>query len=211
MRSYLNKLIFPIIWEILFILSCMFLTEEYITVTNFIFYLGIAVYFILLGDFNWQELTDNIKSGKKFWSAVGLTILGMIVAYAISIVPQIIKPDLDDRMINLVRTDWFRLILFALSTMILPPLAEELFYRKAMINMSSKTALIVSSIIAMSLYALEHSLGLYGFLMAFIWAIPFTVSYIKTKNIYIPIVAHFIVNFLVNGSDVVFTAIRLLN
>ena len=194
----------------MFILSCVFLEEKYIVYTNFIFYLGIALYFIVRKDFDFKELLKNIKSGKKFWSAVGLTILGMIVAYVISFIPQIIYPKLDDRMINLVRNDWITLIIFALSTMILPPLAEELFYRKAMINMSDKTVLIISSIAAMSLYALEHSLGLYGFVMAFIWAIPFTISYIITKNIYITIVAHFIVNFLVNGSDVIFTAKRLL-
>ncbi|WP_243129552.1 CPBP family glutamic-type intramembrane protease [Clostridium sp. HBUAS56017] len=47
--------------------------------------------------------------------------------------------------------------------------------------------------------------------MAMIWGIPFSISYIKTKNIYVPMMAHFIVNLIGNGSTAIIMVVRLLN
>jgi membrane protease YdiL (CAAX protease family) len=43
-----------------------------------------------------------------------------------------------------------------------------------------------------------------------IWAVPLSIAYIKTKNIYVVMTAHFIGNLLGNGVDVIFTAIQLI-
>ncbi|NFM80162.1 CPBP family intramembrane metalloprotease [Clostridium botulinum] len=163
------------------------------------------------GYFSIKELKANVAKGKKFWVPVALTILGLILAYVVSYLPKMLFPNLNDGMIGLKRDNWIKLILFAISTIIFPSLAEELFYRKALINFQSKTILFVSTIIGLFLFALEHSLSWYGILMAMIWGIPFSISYIKTKNIYIPMMAHFIVDLLGNGSSVIITAIYFLN
>ncbi|MCM1105194.1 MAG: CPBP family glutamic-type intramembrane protease [Clostridium sp.] len=65
-------------------------------------------------------------------------------------------------------------------------------------------------IFSMLLYAAEHSLKPWGIVLTMLWALPLSVSYIKTKNVFVPMTAHFIVNFLGNGTDVVFTVIRML-
>ena len=210
MKQYIKGLSVPILWEALFIISCVVLPKEYYIYTNFLFYFGIILFFIQKGSFSLNELKTNIVAGKKFWLPVALTILGLILAFAISYLPEIFFPNLNEGTIGLKRDTWLTLILFSISTIIFPPLAEELFYRKAIINFQSKKILFITTIISMILYALEHSLSWYGILMTMIWAIPFSISYIRTKNIYIPMTAHFIVNLIGNGSSVIITAIHFL-
>jgi membrane protease YdiL (CAAX protease family) len=48
-----------------------------------------------------------------------------------------------------------------------------------------------------------------GFLQACLWAIPLSVSYVKTKNVYIPMTAHFLCNLVMNGMGVIVSALRL--
>jgi membrane protease YdiL (CAAX protease family) len=47
-------------------------------------------------------------------------------------------------------------------------------------------------------------------LITAIWALPLVVAYIKTKNIYVPMTAHFIANAIGNGSTVIIMAIKLM-
>lgn len=61
----------------------------------------------------------------------------------------------------------------------------------------------------MFLYAAEHSLEPWGILLTAIWALPLTISYIKTKNVYVPMTAHFIGNILGNGATVIMTIIAM--
>lgn len=76
---YLKKLCFPILWRILFIISCLVCSEKYFIYTNFIFYLGIIIYFYKCGDFSFIELKYNLKKGEKFGAPVVITAVGMIL------------------------------------------------------------------------------------------------------------------------------------
>lgn len=87
---------------------------------------------------------------------------------------------------------------------------EELFYRKSLIAFGNKKVMVLTTFTGLFLYALEHALSLWGIFLVMIWALPLSLSYIKTKNVYIPMTAHFIVNLLGNGTDVIFTAAALL-
>ena len=49
-----------------------------------------------------------------------------------------------------------------------------------------------------------------GILLTMIWAVPLSIAYIKTKNIYVVMTAHFIGSLLGNGFDIIFTAIQLI-
>ena len=103
------------------------------------------------------------------------------------------------------------MIIFSISTILLPPVVEEPFFRKNMISFENKGVLIITTILSMLMYALEHSLAVWGVFLVMIWALPLSISYIKTKNIYVPMTAHFIGNLLGNGIDVVFTIIALIS
>ena len=70
--------------------------------------------------------------------------------------------------------------------------------------------LISTTLLSMFLYAIEHSLTIWGIFLTMIWALPLSISYIKTKNIYVPMTAHFIGNLLGNGIDVIMTIISMI-
>ena len=70
--------------------------------------------------------------------------------------------------------------------------------------------MIVTMVISMLLYALEHSLSWWGIFLTMIWAFPLTIAYIRTKDIHVVMTAHFIGNLLGNGVDAAITMIRLL-
>ncbi|AZT91701.1 CPBP family intramembrane metalloprotease [Caldicellulosiruptor changbaiensis] len=77
-------------------------------------------------------------------------------------------------------------------------------------NNLSRRIFILSSIISILLYAVEHSYKPLGIFTAALWGIPFTITYIKTKNIYIPMTAHLICNFVGNGIPALIMAAKML-
>lgn len=210
MRKYLRKNIIPIIIEFAFILSCSIFPKEYIIYTNFIFYLLLLAYFCIEKDFSLKEWLSNIKGGKGFWKQVIITALLFITAFIITLILENIFPNYSTGTIALRRNSWLTLTIFAISTILLPAITEETFYRKNMISFQSKGTLLFTTLLSMFLYALEHSLTVWGIFLTMIWALPLSISYIKTKNIYVPMTAHFIGNLLGNGIDVILTLISIV-
>ena len=210
MKKFLKANLFPIIIEVIFIISCIIVPKEYYIYTNFCFYLILAIYFWCRKEFSLKNWMSNLKSGKAFWKAVIFTALGFIGAFVITTILESIFPDFNTGMIGLRRNSWITLIVFAVSTILLPPIVEETFYRKSIISFENKSVLIVTTVLGMVLYALEHSLTIWGIFLTMIWALPLSISYIKTKNVYVPMTAHFIGNLLGNGIDIVFTIITMI-
>ncbi len=211
MKKYIRTNIFPIVIEAIFILSCLIVPREHYIYTNFCFYLILAIYFLCRKDFSFKEWLHHLKSGKRFWKHVALTALGFIGGFVITMVLENLFPDWDTGMIGLRRNSWITLIIFAISTVLLPPIVEETFFRKNMISFENKAALIMTALLGMFMYALEHSLAVWGIFLTMIWALPLSISYIKTKNVYVPMTAHLIGNLLGNGLDVVYTMIALIS
>lgn len=207
MKEYLKKNIIPAVIEICFIVSCFTVPHEYFIYTNFIFYLCLFIYFCITKAFSIKEWLVQVKSGKRFWKQVVLTAIMFLIAFVVTIILEGLFPTLTTGYINLKRDTWLRLFVFAISTIILPPITEELFFRKSLIAFKSKGIIMFTALIGMFLYAIEHSLSIWGIFLTMIWALPLTVSYIKTKNIYVPMTAHLIGNLLGNGIDVVMTII----
>ncbi len=210
MSQYIKTNIIPIIIEIVFIISCFIIPKEYFIYTNFLFYFLLLIYFCIKKDFSLKEWLNNIKSGKKFWKQVIITAIFFVLAFILTMFLENIFFNLNTGMIALKRDNWLKLIIFAISTILFPAITEETFYRKNMISFKSKRILIITTILSMILYALEHSLAIWGIFLTMIWALPLSISYIKTKNIYVPMTAHFIGNLLGNGIDVIMTVISML-
>lgn len=105
-------------------------------------------------------------------------------------------PNFEIGSISLRRDSWLTLIVFVISTIFLPAVTEETFYRKNMIRFASKKIIVLTTFFSMLLYALEHSLSFWGIFLTMIWAFPLSLSYIKTRNIYVVMTAHFIGNFM---------------
>lgn len=210
MRQYIKSNILPVIIELIFIVSCFLIPKDYFIYTNFIFYLLLLIYFLIRKDFSIKEWLNNIKSGKMFWKQVIITAIFFVLAFVITVILENMFPDYDTGTIALKRNSWIKLIIFSISTILFPAVTEETFYRKNMISFSNKSILVLTTLLSMFLYALEHSLKIWGIFLTMIWALPLSVSYIKTKNIYVPMTAHFIGNLLGNGIDVILTVISMI-
>mgnify|MGYP000003050599 FL=1 len=210
MSKYIKLNIIPIIIEIIFIVSCFIIPKEYFIYTNFLFYMLLVIYFYIKKEFSFKEWLNNIKSGKKFWKQVIITALLFMVAFIITTILENVFSNYNTGTIGLKRDSWLKLTIFAVSTILLPAITEETFYRKSIISFKSKGILLITTVLGMLLYALEHSLTIWGIFLTMIWALPLSVSYINTKNIYVPMTAHFIGNLLGNGMTVIMTIISMI-
>lgn len=210
MSKYIKLNAIPLVIELIFIVSCFVFPRQYFIYTNFLFYLLLLIYFVIRKDFSIKEWMYNIKRGKTFWKQVIITAIFFALGFVITVVLENSFPNFDTGTIALKRDNWLKLILFSISTIILPAITEETFYRKNMISFCNKSVLILTTLLSMFLYALEHSLKIWGIFLTMLWALPLSVSYIKTKNIYVPMTAHFIGNLLGNGIDVIMTIISMI-
>ena len=122
-----------------------------------------------------------------------------------------IFPNFDTGSIGLKRDSWLTLTVFAISTILLPAVTKETFYRKNMILFDSKKAIILTTFFSMLLYALEHSLSFWGIFLTMIWVLSLSLSYTRTRNIYVVMTAHFIGSLIGSGSDVIATMIYWLS
>ena len=200
--KYIKLNFFPIIVEVLFVLACLLFQGYYIYI-NFLFYVVLAIYFRLRKDFSIQEWLNAIKGGNAFWKHVMLTILFFCLAFVFTNILENMFPYLNTGMTNLKADNWLKLVLFISSTIVLPPIVEEVFYRKNLISFKNGKFLILTTLCSMFSYALEHTFTIWGIFLCMIWALPLSISYIKTKNMYVVMTAHFICNFVINGIAVV--------
>ena len=208
-KNQSKYLVIPFIWQLIYLIFSGSFDSAYRVYCDLIFYLGLSVYFIAIGSISFKNLWGEWKKGKKFWIPVVYTLIAIITAFGIGLLVPILFPNNIDGMGVLKVVNLPTLLAFALTTIILPPIAEEAFYRKGIINFDSNISLLSTTIIGVLLYSSEHSLKPLGLVIAAIWAVPFTISYIITKNIYISMTAHFICNLAFNGISVVLMGIKL--
>lgn len=210
-NNYLKSLIFPISIEMLFITGCCLSNPKDHVFLNFLFYLVLAIYFSWNKDFSLKEWWKAVRSGGRFWKQVLLTILFLSLAFVFTNFLESLFPDLDKGMIYLRADSWLKLVLYAASTILLPPIVEEIFYRKLLISFKSKKILIVTTVLSMFLFALAHAFAIWGIFLCMIWALPLSLSYIRTRNLYVPMTAHLICNMIINGLTVFEVCNFLLN
>lgn len=207
LKDYFKTNAVPILIESVFIISCFIIPKEYFIYTNFLFYFALLIYFLIKKDISIKKWFDSLKCGKKFWKQVLYTMLGLVCAFALSTALENMFPTLNTGMIKLKTDTWFKLVVFSAATIFLPAIVEETFFRKNMIVNSSKKTLIITTLISMFLFGLEHSLSVWGIFLTMIWALPLSIAYIKTENIYVSMTAHFVANLLGNGITIIFIII----
>ena len=192
---YIKLNVFPIIVEILFVIACL-IFKDFVIYINFCFYMILAVYFCWRKDFSITKWWNSLKQ-------VILTMFFFVLAFIFTNFLENVLPHLNSGMINLRADNVLKLVLFTVSTVILAPIVEELFYRKNLICFKNRKILVLTTLVSMFLYALEHTFTIWGIFLCMIWALPLSISYIKTKNIYVTMTAHFICNMIVNGITII--------
>ena len=105
-NKYIKSNIFPIFIELLFVVSCFIVEKQFYIYTNFFFYLLLAIYFYIRKDLSIKEWYNAIKSGKKFFIQVILTVVFISIAFYFTIILENIFPNLSKGMILLRADNW---------------------------------------------------------------------------------------------------------
>lgn len=235
----MKDLYIPLLWELAFIISLILMPKNtYQLEVYFIFYLGLLVYFYYFHkQFSFRKFFRNIKRIRKFWLIVVLAILGMVLADYIkdTAIPQLFNyvattlrtthPDSEfaknfARMLtrSLIHngTVTFRYdndvwgTLFEAFVMILmKPVAEELFFRKGLIKYGSRKKVFLYAVISLILCALTRAHAPLGIAEYMLMALPLTIAYVSTRNIYVPIMAHVLFEFIDKVPVVVYELARI--
>lgn len=205
MKIYFKTVAIPILIQGIFLLSVIFMDQQFHIYTNTLFYVFIILFYYSKEEYSFKALIDNLKSGNTFWNKVYITMLFCGVGFAISIVLPLILPNLNYSTINIKdSSSVINILIFAISTIILPPLAEEIFYRKNVIVLDKGNVTIVTTtVVSTMLYGANHAITTGGILSFMVIGIPFSIAYIKTQNVYVVMVAHFIINLVGNGMSVI--------
>ncbi len=184
----------PVIWQLLYMLSTVLLWKRTLYL-ELLFLAGLIFWF--RKDFSIDRFIANIRRGKNFWIPVAATAVALWLA---SFITDRLKNGVfmgkADGLIGVVTYNVFEIIIYTLMTIFLMPVAENLFYRRAILQFFGKKKLLAGFIIGTVLYALSHALGWIGLLEYCLIGIPLTVSYILTGNLYVAVMANMIVNLV---------------
>lgn len=192
--------LFPFIWFAISLIARGFQTSTTAIYFNAVFYWVLFIFYLRTKQFRFDKLFANWKSGKEFWIGVALTFLGMLIAFAIGLLPSFLLNTEDGIMAYRINSP-LSLFLFVITLIPLPSVVEETFFRKNIISFRSNFAIVVTILLGSVLFGLSHTFNPIGVFSSFMWGIPLAIAYVKTKNIYIPITAHLMSNILMNGMD----------
>ena len=209
----MNRLYIPIVWELLLIVMTNLFPRETLYI-YFVFYAGIIYYFYsFYKQFSFRKLKKNLTRVVQFWIPVVLTFAGLVIANKIrlNVVPEIFTGVKDGTVQIIYHNELLPTLVYALMMILLKPIAEELFFRKALIGFGSKKMVLLYTLISLVLCALTRAHGLLGIAEWILMALPVTIAYVATRNIYISLMAHVLFEFYDNIYPVVYTIARIFN
>ncbi|WP_035767323.1 CPBP family intramembrane glutamic endopeptidase [Butyrivibrio sp. NC2002] len=210
MKTLFKQYAFPVIWELLFIISYLIIPDTYKTLGLFmVFYLGICIYYYK--EFSFHRYFKNFNKVKTFWAPI-------VLAFAAVVILDVVKTTLLSNGLISIATDMYSITrkntplaeaMFGLTTILLQPIAEELFFRKAIIMFDSKRSTLITVIIGLILCGFAHSYMPLGFTVTVIFAVPFAIAYVYSKNVYVPMTAHILYMAYVNLPNIIYDLARI--
>ncbi len=209
----MRRLYIPLAWELLFVIATILLPKQSFHLF-FVFYLGLLIYYYYFHkQFSFRKFARNLKRIKTFWIPVLVTFVGLMLANDLK--NKVLQPvfySVKDGTISIItRNDILPTFFYALMMIVMKPVAEELFFRKAIIAFGSKKRVFVLTIVSLLLCAVSRAHGLLGIAEWMLMAIPVTIAYVVTRNIYISIMAHVAFEFYDNIYSIVYAVGRILN
>ncbi len=209
----MKRLYIPFAWELLSVVSTIIMPKQAFHLF-FTFYLGLLIYYYYFHkQFSFRKFARNLKRIKTFWIPVAITFVGMLIAnYIKNYVLQSHFSMVRDGTVSIItRNDIIPTIFYAIMMIIMKPVAEELFFRKAIISFGSKKRVFMLTIVSLLLCAVSRAHGLLGVAEWMIMAIPVTIAYVITRNIYISVMAHVIFEFYDNAYSIIYAIGRIMN
>ncbi|SER67770.1 hypothetical protein SAMN05216446_1705 [Parafannyhessea umbonata] len=196
-KGYLARNAAPLLALALFV-GLVPLVGRGVTYLNLAFYAVVTVYFAALGSCSPVRWKEELAKG-SFWRQTLATVGAVVAGFLLMLLLQASLPGLDLGEIELPTRTPVEIALFALQTTLLPPLAEELFFRKSLIVLGGGARTVVTVVLSSLLFALEHALAPFGVLTYAVLGASFSIPYAWHKNVYAMMTAHLIVNVVGNG------------
>jgi hypothetical protein len=203
MYHYMRRIAIPVILEVIFIISCFVLPRRLYIYSNTAFFVALLGYIIATKSVSMHQWYRALAGGWSFWRQVVITLVCAAGAFGATSLLEQAFPHLATGAITMPVKTVGELLLFALSTIVLPAIVEETIFRKRMICLTSRTAIICTTLLSATLFAAEHFVTPWGVLLGMVWALPFSLAYSMTRNVYVPMTAHAIASILINGPTVV--------
>jgi len=203
MCHYVWRIAIPVILEVIFIISCFILPRRLYVYSNTAFFVALLGYIIATKSMSIHQWYRALAGRWSFWRQVVITLVCAAGAFGVTSLLEQAFPHLATGAITMPVKTAGELLLFALSTIVLPAIVEETIFRKQMICLASRTAIICTTLLSAILFAAEHFVAPWGVLLGMVWALPFSLAYITTRNIHVPMTAHAIASVLINGPTVV--------
>lgn len=209
----MRRLYIPLAWELLFVISTIIMPMQAFHLF-FVFYLGLLIYFYYFHkQFSFRKFARNLTRIKRFWLPVILTFVGLMLANDIK--NKVLQPyfaTVRDGTVSIItKNDILPTIIYALMMIVMKPVAEELFFRKAIISFGSKKRVFVLTVVSLILCAVTRAHGVLGIAEWMLMAIPVTIAYVVTRNIYISVMAHVAFEFYDNIYSIVYALGRIMN
>ncbi len=209
----LNSLYIPFLWELIFVVSTILFPRQTLYLF-FVFYLGLLYYFYYFyKQFSFRKLYKNMGRVVTFWIPVAFTFGGLYLAnyIKVQVIPYLFVGARDGTVQIIYHNELLPTLLYAIMMIVLKPVAEELFFRKAIIKFGSKKKVLAFTVLSLILCALSRAHGLLGIAEWILMALPVTIAYVATRNIYISLMAHVLFEFYDNIYSVLYTIARIFN
>ena len=177
---------------------------QIVSLDNAVVSLIVLLFFIFkLKDFTSELKLDasNIFSAVSFWEILVIVMLNIFFSYGMLY--------LSDYIVHSIPSESYLSflipaksiggglagVLSLLSVILISPPVEELLFRGIFLNKMNMIVPVTFAVLISSLlFASLHSFG--GIVSAFVFGICMALLYLKTDNILVPILAHFINNLL---------------
>lgn len=182
MYHYVRRIAIPVILEVVFIISCFVLPRHLFVYSNTAFFVALLGYIIATKSVSMHQWYRALADGRHFWRQVVITLVCAAEAFGATSLLEQAFPHLTTGAITMPVKTAGELLLFALSTIVLPAIVEETIFRKRMICLANRTAIICTTLLSAMLFAAEHFVAPWGVLLGMVWALPFSLAYSMTRT-----------------------------
>ena len=211
-ESVLNRLYIPLLWELALVIATIVVPKQAFNLF-FVFYLGLLVYFYFIHkQFSFRKMRSHFGKIKEFWLPVLITFGGLFAAGKLrEFITMTYSYDIDDHVVNIiVENDLIPTLVYAFMMIVMKPVAEEFFYRRALISFDNKKKTAILTVVSLLLCSIARAHGWLGIAEWMIMALPVTIAYLSTKNVYVTVMAHVLFELYDNAYEVVYTVGRIL-
>ena len=205
--------ILPIAAEIAFIVFCILMPHRTLVAYTVLYAVLFAYYIRRISP---RRMSTRLQKEKHLWIPL---LLGFAAAAVVHLMTQqmFTANYMDGRIAVWTDGSALHIALFALMSFLLRPVAEEHFFRRAIISFENKKMTVITVIVSLLLNALIYIdfaaypkwLILFGFAKSVLVALPFTLVYLKTRSTSVSIAVHIVFALLQSLEGVIYDIARL--